>query len=184
MTTNNTAPPRAQPKPLGELIEIIRSHHRAVGRAGIDLLAAAMAAGDALAAARRQVPRGGWELWVQSSCGLSLRTVQAYIRLANHRFEIEAKAQSSAPWSLAAALKLIARPRPAKARSKKPAAPLSPLTDRLTKVLRQALSTDSSAECCTAMGRLREMLRANGRTLHDIEITIAATASTEARRAA
>jgi hypothetical protein len=53
----------------------------------------AMAAGDALIAAKERVAHGEWERFCRQECGLSVRLCQTYMELARNRAAIEAKAQ-------------------------------------------------------------------------------------------
>ena len=64
-------------------------------------VAHAVIAGELLIEAKRQVPHGQWLPWLRSTCGLSERTAQAYMRLARTLPELEpAKAQRVADLSL------------------------------------------------------------------------------------
>jgi hypothetical protein len=67
-------------------------------------------AGDALNAAKKQVPEGGWGRWLKDHCFLSQRTAQVYMRLANHRDEIETKLMEIPDLSVRVARKFIAKP--------------------------------------------------------------------------
>jgi Protein of unknown function (DUF3102) len=71
-------------------------------------------AGDALNAAKQQVPDGEWGRWLKNNCYLSQRTVQVYMQLANHRDEVETKLAEIPDLSLRVARKLIAKPAPQK----------------------------------------------------------------------
>ena len=64
----------------------------------------ALAAGDALLAAREKVTRSR-EQWVRRECRIKLRSAQVYMQLARGRAVLEA--QSSAPLSIAAALRIL-----------------------------------------------------------------------------
>jgi hypothetical protein len=96
---------------LDNLASIVRAEHAAVGHAAGDMLAHAIAAGDALLAAKVQVAHGEWRSWLRHHCCLSERTAQVYKRLAEGRAEIETNPQRAADLSIRAALRLIARPR-------------------------------------------------------------------------
>ena len=92
---------------LSVLATQIRTAHQAVGLATQSMLAHALAAGDALIAAKPLVRHGEWEHWLKRNCDLSLRTAYVYAQLARHRPELEAKLQHAAVFSLRGALKLI-----------------------------------------------------------------------------
>jgi hypothetical protein len=107
MPDNATATVGVKPDiDLGTLADTIRRHHQqavaAIGRA----LDHAMAAGDALIAARKKVPPGGWETWLHQ-CDLNERTARRYTQFAKGRSIIEAKRSSATDLSLAGALRLL-----------------------------------------------------------------------------
>jgi hypothetical protein len=63
--------------------------------------------------AKSHCEHGTWERWVEGNFEGSLRTAQAYMRVASRRGEVEelqAKAQGSAPLSLNAALTELSKP--------------------------------------------------------------------------
>jgi len=67
----------------------------------------ALDAGDALTAAKLQVPEGEWRRWLRANCFLSVRTAELYRQLAAHREQIEAELERVADLSLRAARRLI-----------------------------------------------------------------------------
>jgi hypothetical protein len=98
--------------PLTELATKIKDCHRAVESAAKTVVQNAMAAGFALIDAKRQKPHGGWLPWVKKECGLSERTAQRYMKLANGKSKLEQKLREDksvtmADLSLAEALRLI-----------------------------------------------------------------------------
>ena len=89
---------------LYSLAQRINAEHRACATAVNAALEHALNAGDLLLKARDCCPRGTWEAWTKENFEGSLRTAQAYMRVARCREEVEAaKAQSSAPLSRYAA---------------------------------------------------------------------------------
>ena len=94
----------------------------AIAEAQQHALQHALAAGDALLAAREKVTRS-WEQWVRRECRIKLRSAQVYMQLARGRTVLEA--QSSAPLSIAAALRILNG-----ARKKPPKRALSPASWR------------------------------------------------------
>jgi hypothetical protein len=81
---------------LPELASKIREHHKLIEDAGRNLLLNAFTAGRALLEAKRhpQVPHGKWLPWLKENCGLSERTANRYMKLANNRSKIEEKLKS------------------------------------------------------------------------------------------
>jgi DUF3102 family protein len=69
----------------------------------------ALAAGDALVRAKTQIKHGSWGDWLKKFCGLNERTAQRYMRIAEHRAELNPTHVSDL--SMSAALKLIAKPK-------------------------------------------------------------------------
>jgi hypothetical protein len=105
------------------LADRIKAAHAAVGTA----LQHALDAGCALLKAKRLVPHGGWLPWIEDHCGISVRTAQAYMRLANEDEQLIAPDEdqirsSVAHLSVRAAVKKVAKPKPTKKAKTKPAA--------------------------------------------------------------
>lgn len=92
---------------LAQLVECIRAAHHAAQQAGCNALHHALDAGEALIAAREQVPTG-WKRWLADNCAMPLRTAMLYVQLAKHRKKIEAYLDGL---SLRGALRLIAKPK-------------------------------------------------------------------------
>jgi hypothetical protein len=98
---------------LNTLATTVRTEHQAVGYAARNVLEHAMAAGDALIAARALIPEGRWGRWLRNHCDLSERHARRYVTLATAREEIEERTRVSAPdLSLRGALKLIQKRAP------------------------------------------------------------------------
>jgi hypothetical protein len=97
--------------PLEDLARRIRDAHRAVQAATANALAAAFEAGEGLIKARACVS-DGWEDWVQANCRFGASTARLYVQLARGRVEIEAKIKEDPDFSLRAARRLLAKPRP------------------------------------------------------------------------
>jgi hypothetical protein len=90
----------------------INDEHRACETAVNAALEHALAAGELLLKVRKSCPHGTWIAWLEENFEGSVRTAQAYIRVATRRAEVEAsKAQTSAPLSLDGALKALVKPK-------------------------------------------------------------------------
>ena len=85
----------------------VRAELVAVGHATTEMRVHAFAIGDALIEAKKLAGHGYWLRWLETECGLSLRTAQSYMRLANHRELLEANAQRAAHLTIRGALRLI-----------------------------------------------------------------------------
>jgi hypothetical protein len=98
------------PVNLSQLADKIRAAHQAVVNAANNALDSAMAAGDALIAARNggKIRHGDWARWLGQHCDLRERTARVYIQLAQNRELIGTKRQHAAELSLRGALRLIA----------------------------------------------------------------------------
>ena len=96
--------------PLPELVTQINAQHTECERAAHSALVHAMEAGRLLEQAKGQVEHGGWQAWVQENCAFSLRTAQAYMRVARNAGALEGKAQRAAHLSLREGLALLAEP--------------------------------------------------------------------------
>jgi hypothetical protein len=81
---------------LTDLAHRIKAEHKAVAAALQSAVLHAMAAGDLLIEAKKQVPHGKWLPWIDEHCKLSRRTVQLYMKLAEHREIIEKEQAKSA----------------------------------------------------------------------------------------
>jgi len=95
---------------------MVRAELAAVGRATTEMIAHALAVGDALNRAKKLAGHGRWRHWLETECGLSERSAQAYMRLANHREVLEANPQHAADLSLRGALRLIGKGQTARKR--------------------------------------------------------------------
>jgi hypothetical protein len=81
--------------PMDAYPKMINQAHADVIRGVRRTIDGAMRCGDLLAAAKREVIRryghGEWETWLEANCpNISVRTVQVYMSLAEHRPAIEA----------------------------------------------------------------------------------------------
>jgi hypothetical protein len=85
------------------LIEIIQTSHQAVRNAAHNILREAVTAGE------ESVGHGEWGHYLRRHCELGERTAQVYMRLAEHRAELEANPQRAADLSLRGALNLIGK---------------------------------------------------------------------------
>jgi hypothetical protein len=124
MLAPNTTPQTEQQDKLKTLAETIQREHCAVGHAAGNMLSHAMAAGDALAAAKAQVRPGDWGRWLKSECDLPDRTAQRYMQLAAARAQLEQDPSRATDLSITGALRLLGngpRKRPAKAAKPTPA---------------------------------------------------------------
>jgi Protein of unknown function (DUF3102) len=99
---------------LDDLAKRINEEHRRCEGAVNAALEHAMNAGDLLLEAKGSAPHGTWQGWLADHFDGSVRTAQAYIRVASRRDEVEAaKTQSSAPLSLDGALRALSAPKDA-----------------------------------------------------------------------
>ena len=99
---------------LDGLAKRINEEHRRCEGAVNAALEHAMNAGDLLLEAKASAPHGSWQGWLADHFDGSVRTAQAYMRVAARRDEVEAtKAQSSAPLSLDGALRALSAPKDA-----------------------------------------------------------------------
>jgi hypothetical protein len=97
---------------LDGLAKRINEEHRRCEGAVNTALKHAMNAGDLLLEAKLGAPHGTWQGWLEDHFDGSVRTAQAYMRVASRRDEVEAaKTQSSAPLSLDGALKALSTPK-------------------------------------------------------------------------
>jgi hypothetical protein len=97
---------------LDTLAARINAEHRACETAVNAALEHALAAGDLLLEAKSKCPHGTWQGWLEENFDGSVRTAQAYMRVAARRDEVEAaKTQSSAPLSLDGALRALSAPK-------------------------------------------------------------------------
>jgi hypothetical protein len=124
------AAPSSCTKP--SLVTEIRALHLKIQGAEGSALLLAMDAGDLLAKRKAVTAHGHWALFLRD-CGLKARTDQVYRQLAAARVVIEAaNAQSSAPLSIAEALKLIGPKTPKSKQSQSegrlPVAAMAPAT--------------------------------------------------------
>jgi Protein of unknown function (DUF3102) len=108
--------PTAEIDDLDALAKEVCRHLAASTNAAQNLLEHALAAGDALIRAKKQVKPGNWYSWLRS-CDLSEDKAQRYMQLAAHRAELDPARVRGL--SLRAALKLIGRPPPADSKPKK-----------------------------------------------------------------
>jgi hypothetical protein len=99
---------------LDGLAKRINEEHRRCEGAVNAALEHAMNAGDLLLEAKGKAPHGTWQGWLAEHFDGSVRTAQAYMRVAARRGEVEAaKTQSSAPLSLDGALRALSAPKDA-----------------------------------------------------------------------
>jgi hypothetical protein len=95
---------------LAVLAGVVRAGLAASAHALNGALAHGLDVGDALLKAKELVGHGGWLRWLAAECGLSSRTAEIYMRLAQHRARIETEisnSQRAANFSLRAALRLV-----------------------------------------------------------------------------
>lgn len=96
----------------------INAAHEACCQATGQAIEHAMRCGDLLAQAKAECKHGQWQNWLTENFSGSVRTAQVYMRLAANREEIESEASkaqrsalSSANWSVAGAIRLLASPK-------------------------------------------------------------------------
>jgi hypothetical protein len=108
--------PTAEIDDLDVLAKEVCGHLAASTNAAQNFLEHALAAGDALIRAKKQVKPGNWYGWLRS-CDLSEDKAQRYMQLAAHGADLDPARVRGL--SLRAALKLIGRPQPANSKPKK-----------------------------------------------------------------
>ena len=98
---------------LNTLATHINEEHRRCEEAFRSTLEHALRAGELLIEAKDGVPHGSWEAWLADNFDGSLRTAQAYMRVArgHKQFEVP-KTQRVADLSLREAIKELSTPRP------------------------------------------------------------------------
>jgi Protein of unknown function (DUF3102) len=105
--SDNLPVPAALSNSLCDLAARIKAEHEACGQALKASVQHAMAAGDLLTEAKAQLQHGQWLPWLKDNCGLSPRMAQNYMRLADHRAEVEAKCETVAHLTIRQALTLL-----------------------------------------------------------------------------
>ena len=77
LATGEVQPRRKSPRnQLGKLAEQFREKHQAYIAAQVSSMEHALAAGDLLLEAKRQVAHGQWGEWIEHHCKISIRTAQ------------------------------------------------------------------------------------------------------------
>jgi Protein of unknown function (DUF3102) len=177
---------------LAALADRIRAEHKATQTAMRTAVAHALNAGDALTQAKAAVS-GNWLRWLRSNCSLSVRTAQLYMRLAQHRTEIEEKISGQPDLSVRSAQRLISRPKVAAAGKRTTTgAPASAsidiatvrLGETVSRLLWQALGQLALGEQSKAIASLRGVLnklQTKRLEFHDIAVVIQRQASARPR---
>lgn len=80
--------------PLDALAETARVEHLLVLQAGASMVDHAITAGEALLAAKMQVPKGAWGNWLRENFEPSDWTAKTYMRLAQHKDEVRANLEA------------------------------------------------------------------------------------------
>jgi hypothetical protein len=73
---------------LDKLATLIQQRHEAVAASLKEAVSNAIAAGELLLEAKKQVGHGEWLPWLAENCDISERTAQAYMRLARAPLEM------------------------------------------------------------------------------------------------
>jgi hypothetical protein len=111
--------------------------------------------GEALKEAKSKVRHGEWQSWVANNCQyFNLKFAQRAMQIAEYWPEIETKlASSGEPWTMTAALEVVATTRPPKTTAlsflncdnKSDASTSSPLPERMTPVIGSEMECDDVA---------------------------------------
>lgn len=110
MTEHNNLPATlTQSNSLADLAARICAEHEAAAAALNDGLQHAMAAGQLLLEAKKQIEHGDWLAWVEKNCAMTIRTAQAYMRVARSFKGLGANTQRVAHLSFRDALKALAK---------------------------------------------------------------------------
>jgi Protein of unknown function (DUF3102) len=91
---NTLTPTAPTPMPVAaqfELAKRIKACIEEIGKATHGVLMRAIEAGDLLLQAKAGIDHGRWGKWLETSCDLSERTAQRYMKIAEGRAKIEAK---------------------------------------------------------------------------------------------
>jgi hypothetical protein len=139
---------------LARLAERINAEHVAVLTAARTCLEHARQAGELLAEAKTACGHGRWLPWLKANVEFSERTAQAYMRVAKHWPELEAKAQATADLTIDEALDVLANDGHGRERSEGndeprshswfvPDEELDPLTRRRYGLLRVLMSDEA-----------------------------------------
>ena len=89
----------------------IRDEHAAASSAARAAVSHALEAGRLLDEARATIPHGGWESYVQDTCGMAPRTARLYLRLHRHRDRLPNR-QRVADLTVRQAAKLLEQQKP------------------------------------------------------------------------
>jgi len=90
--------------------EINKSHQQAENYAK-SAIEHALACGDALLKAKKQVKHGEWLPWLQTNTTVSERTARNYMRVAGNRKQLESKTADVADLTVSGALELLSKPK-------------------------------------------------------------------------
>jgi hypothetical protein len=169
VASNSTRPAGRQADDLAKLAQTVRECQETIDRAHENMrlhggvaIDSAIAAGDALHAAKKKLAHGKFLPWLKKHCGLSEREAQRYMRLAKNRERIEAEIDANPTrvthLSLRSALRLISPPKvvEATARAKldqKPAARAAKAAPVLSSRAWIAASLDERRRFLEAIGR-------------------------------
>jgi hypothetical protein len=107
---------------LEQLAERVRTALKGVTLAGTNLLEHALAAGDALLAAKEAAGHGNWLAWLKRECDLSEDKAERYMQIARGRAKLEANSARLRNLSLSNALRVIKKSEPPGSKSSRPAA--------------------------------------------------------------
>jgi hypothetical protein len=111
-TTHTTTPivsqaDNALTPSLADLASRIRAEHESTAASLKRGAKHAMAAGQLLIAAKKQLKHGEWLPWLRDHCAMPERTARLYMRLASNRQVIESQIGSVADFSIRGAVALI-----------------------------------------------------------------------------
>ena len=93
----DTAPTAPTAPSLDDLAQRIKTEHQEIMGAKRNIVERAMKAGDLLIQAKAKAGHGNWLNWLKANCvGISERTANVYMKLAEGRAKIEEKLKSAA----------------------------------------------------------------------------------------
>jgi hypothetical protein len=118
-TTHTTTPivsqaDNALTPSLTDLAHRIRAEHEATAASLKRGAEHAMAAGQLLIAAKKQLKHGAWLPWLRDHCAMPERTARLYMRLSSNRELIESEIGNVADFSVRGAIAIISGPATAK----------------------------------------------------------------------
>jgi hypothetical protein len=170
---------------VNDIIDHAKVEYAGMRQAGSTELIHAMNFGADLIQLKEVAPKRAWQQYVRGTFGVSKSTAAVCIKLAKARSFIETSSAAGRIQSIRDALKLLQKPATGTSKTKtakknSQSAP-APLTNKITAAFKLALDLarpdiGNHAEIANAMRAVNRLLAANGFDLHDIDISVGASA--------